>query len=101
MTAKYQESRNINLEKDQLIERLEQAIKKSKFVVKSVDKSKGIILAKAKLNWLSWTENIRVEIKDDSEVEVTSICAFPLQIYDWGKNKDNVNKIYRNLQNNH
>jgi len=98
MTAKYEDSIAINLDKEQLIEMVETALDKSNMVVKRIDKVKGEILAKAKLSLWSWTEDIIVNVTDDGNIKIKSTCAFPFQFYDWGKNKRNVNKIITNLK---
>lgn len=97
MTAKYEDSQIIKLNKEQLIEKIKTALDTSNMVVKEINVEEGIIRAKAKLNFWSWSENIHVNIADDGNVRIKSICAFPLQIYAWGKNKRNVNIIFSNL----
>lgn len=49
----------------------------------------------------SWGETIMVyisEVSGETVTEVESRCKFPLQIIDWGKNKDNVEHIIHELQ---
>ena len=49
------------------------------------------------LGWLSWGENITVDFSHPSWIQVTSKCAFPLQIVDWGKNQKNIDKFLAQL----
>ena len=46
-----------------------------------------------RMGWLSWGENITVDFSYPSWIQVTSKCAFPLQIVDWGKNQKNFDKV--------
>jgi len=48
-------------------------------------------------NLLSWGERIVVEILPGGEIQVTSKCAYPLQIIDWGKNRQNVRQFFARL----
>lgn len=98
MTASYNESRTFDLERDLLLERAKMALERSKFKIKFFDKTSGNIQAKTKLSWWSWTEDVTVNINEKSEVQILSKCAFPMQIFDWGKNRENVNKFFSNLK---
>ncbi|CAM4117856.1 hypothetical protein FLAN108750_11290 [Flavobacterium antarcticum] len=48
----------------------------------------------------SWSELIEVKLKPaglHTEIEFKSICAFPTQLYDWGKNKRNFKRFSTEL----
>ena len=51
------------------------------------------IVASATISLHSWGEKISIQFLPNGSVSVTSACAFPLQIYDWGKNKQNVDRL--------
>ncbi|MFC1805602.1 hypothetical protein ACFL09_01310 [Planctomycetota bacterium] len=57
-----------------------------------------VIQAKVSLNWLSWGEELRIELDDGGVVRATSRCAFPLQVADWGKNRKNVVRLFDHLE---
>lgn len=60
----------------------------------------GLVKASVRANSLSWGEQITVSLTQGAEgadVVVRSECSFPLQIFDWGKNKENVERILRGL----
>jgi hypothetical protein len=42
----------------------------------------------------SWGERLTMRFGDDGELSVESVCRFPLQLFDWGKNERNVELIY-------
>lgn len=53
------------------------------------------------MSWLSWGENISVNMYPYSDqqtvVDIKSECAMPTQIFDWGQNRQNVNDIMKYL----
>ena len=46
--------------------------------------------ARVPMSGLSWGERIRVSIAEPGRIEVRSVCSYPLQLFDWGKNRRNV-----------
>lgn len=52
----------------------------------------GVIYAGVSISLRSYGENVRFAFFQDRFV-VESKCAFPLQLIDWGKNKENVDKF--------
>ena len=65
------------------------------------DRSTGIIKARIGLNWKSWGELIFFKVVDTggmaTKVEVASRPIFPVTMFDWGKNDDNLAQIVSNL----
>ncbi|MCF2570572.1 hypothetical protein [Brevibacterium sp. UCMA 11754] len=60
----------------------------------------GVLSASFRTTWRSWGEKITVQVgqaSDGTFVRIRSACAFPLQIFDWGKNKYNVQQIRAGL----
>ena len=54
------------------------------------------------VSFSSWGENITIlltPVGEQTSVDITSECAMPTQIVDWGKNKENVFKVFGYLQN--
>ena len=49
------------------------------------------------MGWLSWGENITIDFSHPSWIHVTSKCAFPLQLFDWGKNQKNIDRFLAQL----
>ena len=50
-----------------------------------------IVYAKTQISGASWGEKIIIKINRDNSLNIKSKCSFPMQCFDWGKNKDNVN----------
>jgi hypothetical protein len=48
----------------------------------------------------SWGENFQIQIEDNGSIQMKSECSFPLTIVSWGKNKRNVQKLFRTLEDN-
>lgn len=49
-------------------------------------------------NFFSFGETITVEIYSDSMIKVESKCNSPIQLVDWGKNKQNVQVFFAKLR---
>ena len=45
----------------------------------------------------SYGERLTVSIYQDGTLEVRSACVWPMQIFDWGKNERNIDKLIQNL----
>ena len=61
----------------------------------------GLLTASVNTNWKSWGEKVTVHVDEapgGAVVRVRSACAFPLQIFDWRKNKENVTRIRLGLE---
>ncbi|RJP33108.1 MAG: hypothetical protein C4536_05170 [Actinobacteria bacterium] len=50
--------------------------------------------AEGKMSLLSWGETMAINIFQDGTVQMLSKCSFPLQWFDWGKNKKNVVRFF-------
>lgn len=97
MTAKFEESKTYDLDKDQLIENIKDALEACRFKIKSIDENAGTIRAITRLSLWSWTEKIDIKVGDMGSVMVKSECSLPSQFIDWGKNKRNVNTFFKML----
>lgn len=49
--------------------------------------------AKIKLSPASWGERITISLSEPGMLEIRSVCLYPLQLFDWGKNKQNVTRF--------
>ena len=58
-----------------------------------LETTKHSIRAKIGINLLTFGETIRITFIDDKTIEIHSKCRLPTQIFDWGKNKRNVNTL--------
>mgnify|MGYP001219080085 CR=1 FL=1 len=61
------------------------------FMAKS--KFKPFITAKSGLTIWSYGETIQITFIDKNTIEIQSKCNFPTQIFDWGKNEENVHTL--------
>lgn len=56
------------------------------------------------VNLSSWGENVNINIipmgENSLKVDISSECALPTQIIDWGQNKKNVDKIFNYISQN-
>jgi len=58
----------------------------------TVTEQHGLVQAAAGVSVWSWGERVTVQLHTDGAT-VTSTCAMPLQIVDWGKNARNVGAL--------
>ena len=62
----------------------------------------GVITAKTRMSWLSWGEKITISLEKDTDsttnVWIQSKPFIRTTIVDYGKNKDNINKLVESLQ---
>lgn len=61
----------------------------------------GVLSASVNTNWKSWGEELSIhvdQVPEGTVVRIRSACAYPLQIFDWGKNKENVQLIRAGLE---
>ena len=60
----------------------------------------GVLRASFRATWRRWGEKVTVHIaqaSDGTVVRIRSACAFPLQVFDWGVNRGNVQRIRAGL----
>ena len=60
--------------------------------------SPDTIVASTSLSLLSWGERVIITFLSDESITVTSKCTWPIQCFDWGKNKANIKKIIAELK---
>ncbi|MDA7522032.1 hypothetical protein N9Z55_03280 [Akkermansiaceae bacterium] len=56
------------------------------------------IEASTSLNLRSWGEKIIITFLSNGSISVTSKCALPTQLFDWGKNETNIKKFMAELK---
>lgn len=95
-TSQYIDSRSFN-NSDQLLDSVKDAMKASKFLRIRFDKEKKEFHALTYPTFWSFSEIVKVKIKDGEEIEFISKCAFPLQVFDWFKNERNANVFFKKL----
>lgn len=76
------------------------ALESSGFKNITYNKKENKIAANTSISFLSWGEIVEIQLEEntsDTQIVFKSICAFPFQIYDWGKNKRNFKKFWKNF----
>jgi hypothetical protein len=79
--------------REQLSQACLEAVRQSGFRVRRSDLEGGWVQARSRVNFRSYSEDIRVYVDDENQVHVTSECYWPLTLIDWGKNRWNVRRI--------
>lgn len=94
LTIKSEMVQDFDLPRELLMEKMHEALKNTKFEILHADSQSGFIFASSSISWYSWGENIYIEMEEKGQktsVKITSACL--MQLYDWGKNKKNIQLI--------
>lgn len=94
MVAKYEVQVSTPLPKNEAIQQAQHVL--NTLNVSSVRAEFNTVRASFRISGNSWGEKFAVGFTDTSEgtsMRIISKCAFPLQFFDWGKNKQNVNEF--------
>ncbi|MCC5915413.1 MAG: hypothetical protein JJU46_13650 [Balneolaceae bacterium] len=66
---------------------------------KLVKKIENRITLRAKWSVWSWGEIITVDFSDKDTISIASRCSVPFQLFDWGKNRENVDRLVMRIYN--
>ncbi len=94
--ARFTESRTFNHQQDELASAVKSAL--DSLVWRYEILSDTEFRAGVSISSLSWGEKLKVEILQGGVVHVESKCAYPLQCFDWGKNKENVSTFLARVE---
>ncbi len=100
MAAKYKSCKRFNSDKIQLIDDVKKAMHQFNFKINKIDENLGYIIAETKFSLWSWKEDIQVRVYEDGLIKIKSECSLSTQALDWGKNKQNVRRIFKYLKDN-
>ena len=98
-TSFYNTEEEILVGKDILVDKIKENLVKLRFL--KINRIGNTFRAISKPSIFSFSELIEIDVEKISEskskVKFNSKCFFPLQIFDWGKNKSNSNLFFKNL----
>ncbi|MGZ8255268.1 MAG: toll/interleukin-1 receptor domain-containing protein [Burkholderiaceae bacterium] len=97
MAASYEAMRHFALPEAPLFEKCKAAIEAEGFSIVNADVAASRIVAKGGANWRSLGEQIELSVSGGG-VHVRSTSAVSTTLFDWGRNKQNVEAIFRALQ---
>jgi len=98
-TSKYQYRELFDIPADLLFEKINEVAVKSSFKIADTDNEHHQILLTTGFSLLSWGENVYIEfetVDNKTEMKVCSVTFF--QIVSWGKNRDNIKKLTRDIE---
>ncbi|GAA1869880.1 hypothetical protein [Brevibacterium marinum] len=102
MGASYEETMTVPIAAADVWQRAWEVLRNQQGAAGSIMTSHpGVLCASFKTTWRSWGEKVTVQVGQTSVgtvVGIRSACAFPLQIFDWGRNKGNVQQIRAGLE---
>ncbi len=98
MAAKYRSYETFAATTEQITEACLKALQEYRMPVVASDLAHGLIRARARMSVRSWGENITVAVGVDGQTEIVSECRMPTTLFDWGKNRSNVNLLFSFLR---
>lgn len=97
MASKFEETKQFNKSYDELFLNSVEAINLVGFELIKVDRVSGQIEAKTNRSIRSYGENIFIKINQNSNVFIRSKSSVRTTLIDWGKNKENLRKLWSTL----
>ncbi|MFK0730372.1 MAG: hypothetical protein ACFKPT_23860 [Gloeotrichia echinulata GP01] len=97
MTVNYQMSRQYVLEYNLLFIKCQEIIEICGFILQESDNTSGYIKAKAGWSWKSFGEKIELQINHNGIINAQSACSVSTTLLDYGKNKENLEKLFKTL----
>ncbi|GGD28325.1 hypothetical protein GCM10011343_18110 [Flavobacterium orientale] len=79
---------------------LQEAMKRAGFKDVNFNSEDQKFYASTSFSMSSWFEHIEVKmitLDNKLQLHFSSICGYPYQIYDWGKNKENFERFQKEL----
>ncbi len=79
-------------------EEVKNALSECKFKIKEENEKTGTIKVSAGISFSSWGESMTVcVVKTSSGTKVNVYSGSKAQLFDWGKNKKNIDKLFNDL----
>lgn len=86
-----------NTDNTTLIKNLPSKLEQKGYKMKEI--GKNMIIMDTPSSFLSWGEKITISINDDHGCNVTITSNAKYQLTDWGKSKDNIDKVFSIIDN--
>ena len=98
-TSKYRSEIVFEFSKELLFHKIIEVLEDSGFNVMHTHKDKGKIFATSPITWLSWGENIYIDLEEANGKTVMKFCSASFfGIYSWGKNEQNYDKLINKFE---
>lgn len=101
LTSKHKENRTYSNGTDDIGKLITKSLMNAGFKKVGFNSELDRYFASAGMSLWSFGENIAVKVNptaEGQEVQFASVCVFPTQIADWGKNKRNAKKFFTQLE---
>ena len=70
------------------------------FKIIKTNENTGDIFAISSITWTSWGENIYISLTETGDKTIVNFCsACIFQVYSWGKNERNYDKLLQEFEN--
>lgn len=99
-TSKFKFEKVYDIPIDLMFEKIIEVMNNSKFRLIRTDHKSFEIMANTKITFKSWGENIYINFEEMNGNTRMKFCSATLfQIYSWGKNEENYNKLLIEIEN--
>ena len=95
-SAQTQIVKSFELSKEILVEKFKEVLETADFKIAGYEENEGVLSAYSSTTWRSWGENVYIEIGENGKVIFTSVAVG--QIYTWGKNQANLEKLVHTFE---
>jgi hypothetical protein len=93
MAARFENSRRFRAQMPNVLAAIDGALRDIGVTVIEWSADRHRVTGKIGVSFWSWGERLTASVDESGEVQVSSVCSFPLQIIDWGKNAENCRKF--------
>ena len=97
LTTKFSSDIKLEIPKELVFEKLLEVLATSTFSLKHADKKAFVIFATSPTSWLSWGENIYIELKELQGQTHIHFDSVAFQMHAWGKNEKNFDSFFQKL----
>ena len=97
LTATHTSSSETNISSGLMFEKMLEVLVGSNYKVQYSDKDKKEIFVTTTMSFKSWGENIYIEEREPGKTKI-NIISTALQVYTWGKNEQNFDKMVLEIE---
>lgn len=99
LSTKFRTKIEFDISEELMFEKVIEVMESSRFTLKQINKDTFEIFAISPMSFRSWGENIYIDFKEEEGKTVLNFCSATIfQLYSWGKNKENYNKLIQHIE---
>lgn len=101
VTAHHEDQQFIRGTYDEVFRAVGQALTEHDFTIREKNYDKGIVTAEVPWTMKSFGERIQMQLRPQKEyvhLHILSTCKLETQLFDWGKNRENVDRLFESVK---